>query len=302
MSIVVDFAFTKPTVAQLKSWGAVACGMYVSHDPAKNATAALVKSYAAAGIKSFLFFEDTAGQAANGHSQGVTDAKFALPLATSYGLPPWAPIVATVDFNMPDYAPGSSDPMAKLGPVGQYLKGWGDTIGKARVAVYGSYYVCVWAIAAGVSRFAIQTIAWSGGKVDLKDIALLQNGRTLDNGQVDVEVIESARLLNLIAWTPGEANPTTPPRPKPPVTHFTWSMWPPSVTLRYGSTGNAVGVLQTALRNSGIRGVRGIAVDKVFGSQTLTAVRNFQFVKGLQVDGIAGPKTRAALVALKDVT
>jgi len=25
-------------------------------------------------------------------------------------------------------------------------------------------------------------------------------------------------------------------------------------------------------------------------------------VKGLQVDGIAGPKTRAALVALKDVT
>ena len=85
------------------------------------------------------------------------------------------------------------------------------------------------------------------------------------------------------------------------MTGFTWSMWPPTVTLRYGSTGNAVGVLQTALRNSGIRGVRGIAVDKVFGSQTLTAVRNFQYVKGLQVDGIAGPKTRAALVALKDV-
>jgi peptidoglycan hydrolase-like protein with peptidoglycan-binding domain len=83
------------------------------------------------------------------------------------------------------------------------------------------------------------------------------------------------------------------------VTHITWAMWPPSVTLRYGSTGNAVAVLQTALRNSG---VRGIAVDKVFGSQTLTAVRNFQFVKGLQVDGIAGPNTRAALVALKDVT
>jgi hypothetical protein len=45
----------------------------------------------------------------------------------------------------------------------------------------------------------------------VKDIALLQDGRTLDGGQVDVEVIESARLLNLIAWTQGEANPALPP-------------------------------------------------------------------------------------------
>jgi hypothetical protein len=50
VSIVVDFARTKPTVAQLKSWGAVACGMYVSHDPSKNATAALIRQYAPARI------------------------------------------------------------------------------------------------------------------------------------------------------------------------------------------------------------------------------------------------------------
>jgi peptidoglycan hydrolase-like protein with peptidoglycan-binding domain len=65
--------------------------------------------------------------------------------------------------------------------------------------------------------------------------------------------------------------------------------------LREGDTGGAVTVLQKALSGSGIRGVRGITVDGVFGSQTLTAVRNFQAAKGLTVDGIAGRETRAAL-------
>jgi hypothetical protein len=72
--------------------------------------------------------------------------------------------------------------------------------------------------------------------------------------------------------------------------------WPPNVTLREGDRGGAVRVLQTALRDSGLRGVRGITVDGIFGPQTLTSVRNFQAIKGLVVDGIAGPRTRAALI------
>lgn len=301
MSIVIDEAWAKATPAQARSWGAVAVGMYVSHDPAKNASAALVRQYAAAGIKSFLFFEDTAAQAEGGHPQGVTDAQFALPLAATYGMPLWAPLIAAIDFDVPDYAPASRDPLAKLGPVGEYLKGWCDTIGKARTGVYGSYYTCTRAIAAGVASYAIQTIAWSGGQVDLKDIACLQDGRMLAGGQVDVEVIESARLLNLIAWVPGEADPAVPVTPPESPAAVTWAMWPVNLTLRYGYTGNAAGALQAALRNSGIRGVRGIAVDKIFGSQTLTAVRNFQYVQHLTVDGIAGPETRAALKALNDL-
>jgi hypothetical protein len=297
-AIVVDFAWHKPSAAQLKSWGAVAAGMYVSHDPAKNATAPLIKSYAAAGIKSFLFYEDTAAQAVNGHPQGVTDAVFALAQANALGMPAWAPIIAAIDFDVPDYSPVLSDPAAKLGPVGQYLKGWCDTIGETRAGVYGSYYTCTRAIAAGLASYAIQTIAWSGGQADLKDIACLQNGQMLDSGQVDVEVIVSSKLLSLIAWTPGEPDPNTPP--KPPVT-VTWAQWPDGMTLTYGHSGPAVAVLQTALRNSGIYGVRGITVDGDFGSQTLTAVRNFQYVKNLTTDGIAGPQTRPALVALNDI-
>jgi len=72
--------------------------------------------------------------------------------------------------------------------------------------------------------------------------------------------------------------------------------WPAGVTLREGSTGDAVRVLQQALRDSGIVGVRGITVDGSFGMQTLTAVRNFQAARGLVVDGIAGPATRTALI------
>jgi len=39
------------------------------------------------------------------------------------------------------------------------------------------------------------------------------------------------------------------------------------------------------------------AVDGSFGSKTLSAVRAFQKSRGLAVDGVVGPKTRAALNA-----
>lgn len=72
-------------------------------------------------------------------------------------------------------------------------------------------------------------------------------------------------------------------------------VWPAGTVLREGGTGAAVTVLQTALRDSGLRGVRGITVDGTFGPQTLTALRNFQEAMHLAVDGVAGPATRAAL-------
>ena len=82
------------------------------------------------------------------------------------------------------------------------------------------------------------------------------------------------------------------PAPKPPVPG---PVWPKGVVLKYGDRGGAVRVLQAGLRNSGIRGVRGISVDGDFGMVTRTSVRNFQAFKHLNVDGIAGPATRAAL-------
>ncbi|MGY5763937.1 C40 family peptidase [Brachybacterium sp. DNPG3] len=64
-----------------------------------------------------------------------------------------------------------------------------------------------------------------------------------------------------------------------------------STKLRFGSRGDAVTELQTALNENGAN----LAVDGVFGSKTNSAVRSYQSNSGLAVDGVVGPKTRAAL-------
>jgi len=86
-----------------------------------------------------------------------------------------------------------------------------------------------------------------------------------------------------------------PYRKAPASTPQPTNSWPANVVLVYGNQGEAVRALQQALHNTGIYGVRGIAIDGMFGGQTLTAVRNFQSAKGLAVDGTAGPATRTAL-------
>lgn len=60
----------------------------------------------------------------------------------------------------------------------------------------------------------------------------------------------------------------------------------------YGSTGQEVIDIQAKLYNWGY--YNGI-VDGIFGSKTFNAVKWFQSKNGLAVDGVAGPKTLAAL-------
>lgn len=62
-------------------------------------------------------------------------------------------------------------------------------------------------------------------------------------------------------------------------------------TLRKGSSGDAVKLMQTLLGQHGYA----VTPDGVFGSGTLTAVQNFQTAKGLKADGVCGPLTWAAL-------
>lgn len=62
--------------------------------------------------------------------------------------------------------------------------------------------------------------------------------------------------------------------------------------LRAGSRGQAVTDLQNKLKVAGLYTMK---VDGIFGSGTERAVRQFQQKNGLQVDGIAGPQTWAAL-------
>lgn len=65
-------------------------------------------------------------------------------------------------------------------------------------------------------------------------------------------------------------------------------------TLRLGSTGNFVELLQYILTLNGYN----ITVDGIMGSRTVEALRNFQQKNGLQVDGIAGPMTWKTMLFL----
>jgi len=80
--------------------------------------------------------------------------------------------------------------------------------------------------------------------------------------------------------------PPAPPRPVVPSGN---------PLLKYGMVSQQVAAMQYYLRNSGLRGVRGIDADGDFGPQTLTAVKNFQVHAGLAVDGIYGPSTARQL-------
>ena len=61
---------------------------------------------------------------------------------------------------------------------------------------------------------------------------------------------------------------------------------------RYGSQGEEVKQIQTKLKNWGYYNG---AIDGIYGSKTLAAVKYFQKKNGLTVDGIAGSKTLAAM-------
>lgn len=61
---------------------------------------------------------------------------------------------------------------------------------------------------------------------------------------------------------------------------------------KYGSRSDEVRQIQTKLKRWGYYSGN---VDGIYGSQTLSAVKWFQSKNGLAVDGIAGPKTLAAM-------
>ena len=62
-------------------------------------------------------------------------------------------------------------------------------------------------------------------------------------------------------------------------------------TLRTGSRGDSVRLLQTLLNRAGYD----LAVDGIFGTMTRCSVKGFQSERGLAVDGIVGKQTWAAL-------
>lgn len=73
---------------------------------------------------------------------------------------------------------------------------------------------------------------------------------------------------------------------------------PPHPTLRSGSSGSEVSLLQNLLNSVHNAG---LAVDGEYGPATVAAVKWFQEAHGLTVDGVCGPNTWQALEAAKAV-
>jgi peptidoglycan hydrolase-like protein with peptidoglycan-binding domain len=71
------------------------------------------------------------------------------------------------------------------------------------------------------------------------------------------------------------------------------------LTVRRGSTGEAVRGVQEEFQFRNLSGdaSRGLQIDGVFGPRTDAAVRGFQDAVGIDADGIVGPLTWRALVS-----
>jgi zinc D-Ala-D-Ala carboxypeptidase len=103
-----------------------------------------------------------------------------------------------------------------------------------------------------------------------------------------------AALMALIVGLTSLAALTSAPAPAYADECYSWSR-----TLSSGSSGSDVSQLQVRVAGWAGYGVN-MAIDGSYGSQTTTAVRNFQSAYGLAADGVAGPATYAKIYELQD--
>lgn len=153
MSRGVDYAWGRPTEAQLKAAGATFVARYASTmDLTKTFTHAEVAGHLAAGIAVVVVFEDGAQSILRGHSGGIADALAADGQARAAGMT-GVPIYFACDF---DATP------AQQTLINRYLDGAASVIGKARTGLYGGFWPLSRARSAGKATWFWGTPAWSG--------------------------------------------------------------------------------------------------------------------------------------------
>lgn len=281
----IDYAFSPhPPASAIRDAGFGFVCRYMSPMTAndgngKNLLASELTQLRAAGLSVVVVEESTAGRMRSGHSAGVADAQHANAVTAALGMG-GVPVYFACDFD-------ATENDQSL--INAYLDGAASVIGHARTGIYGGYYPVKRALDAGKAAYAWQTSAWSGGQWDSRAHIRQQGSVRVGGVTVDLDEATAADYGQ-------HPRPSAPA--KPPAQASGADVWPAGVTLREGSTGPAVKALQYALRDGEFRLSATIGtVDGDFGPKTLLAVRVAQQILGLNVDGIAGPKTRSALVA-----
>ena len=256
-----DTPISASVAQELKKIGANAVGRYL-----QNLSQTEVKNIFSAGLKLWSIFETSPTSGAYFVAgKGSSDAQAAIQFAKSLGQPIHSTIYFTVDYDAP---------CADMPAILTYVKEAEVELSQAGyyTGVYGSYSVLGALHQAGLGGFLWQTSSWSNGEIfDL--LWLYQNKHNLTAGGISVD-------MDLVYSDPGWWS-----------TLDTQSQQPP--TLQLGSTGTSVKILQEDLNKLGY--TPALALDGDFGPLTQAAVKWFQGVHGLTVDGIVGPVTWAAL-------
>ena len=129
------------------------------------------------------------------------------------------------------------------------------------------------------------------------------NGKVIESHGTQAGVVTANITENRWTWygllkNVSYPSQDAPQQPSAPVDDKTPTTSLP--TLRKGSTGEYVTLLQTMLKNKGYD-LGKYGVDGDFGSATLAAVKSFQKANGLDPDGVVGSKTWAALQNSKEI-
>lgn len=256
----VDYAFAPhPSIAALKEANVKFVCRYLSPYASKNLTANEAKSLRDAGIAIVVVWESSAKRAESGKAAGIADAKEAVSMMKSLGMPADQVLYMAVDYD------------TTVGPnITGYFQGVASVIGLDRTGVYGGYAVVKGCLDADLVNYAWQTYAWSGGKWDpVADIQQYSNDHTLGGGSVDYN---RAMVADYGQWTADGQSPSPPPPT------------PASGLVVDGEMGpKTVEALQKALH---------VKADGQLGPVTIKALQRHV---GASADGVLGQKTIKAL-------
>jgi len=205
MPLGIDYAWSKPTAANIHAAGYSFVMRYLSHDESKDLSLPEAQALRAQGLGIGLVWETTASRAGQGQAAGAQDGAEAKSRAADLGYPTAAALYFAVDYD--------ADPAVVL-PYFRGVQDCGHPVG-----VYGSARVVESGLAAGLAVYGWQTCAWSHGQVSSK-AHLYQRLRPtmhpikgVQPGSYD-ENIQLAVDAGL--WLPGQApNVQTDPDPSP---------------------------------------------------------------------------------------
>ncbi|MEQ6898706.1 glycoside hydrolase domain-containing protein [Microbacterium sp. KR10-403] len=262
----VDFSWGRPSPQALVKAGKRFVCRYIGNFGGKSCTRAELDTYTRAGLAVVLNYEASGTELKGGRDAGVNLGKVAQAAASALGYPD-AVIYFSADWD------ASEVDQAKIHAT---LDGIATVIPRARIGLYGGYYVIERAAKAGKASFFWQTYAWSGGHVS-SHAHLYQwwNSQSIDGAAVDY-----TRALKSAYGQVGAAS-------APASTGYQ----PGDITVD-----RSVKWVQQRLTAHGYS-VGPHGVDDQMGAGTIAALYEFQGDQGITKDAIVGSVTEARLAA-----